>query len=133
MITQVTITNITGQTPYDVYICQSGGTGCIYIATISSVPYIFNIPKPYDVYDSYMLKIIDNINCVATGVESVTICQPTATPTPGPTSTQTPTPTTTPTPGPTSTQTPTPTATPTPGPTSTQTPTPTTTPTPTPT
>ena len=57
----------------------------------------------------------------------------TTTPTPGPTSTQTPTPTTTPTPGPTSTQTPTPTTTPTPGPTSTQTPTPTTTPTATPT
>jgi len=103
MITEVTITNITGQTPYDVYICQSDGTGCIYIARISSVPYTFNIPKPYDVYDSYMLKIIDNINCVTTGVKSVTICQPTATPTPGPTSTQTPTPTNTATPTPTPT------------------------------
>ena len=119
MITEVTITNITGQTPYDIYICQPDGTGCIYIARISSVPYTFNIPKPYDVYDSYMLKIIDNINCVATGVESVTICEPTATPTPGPTSTQTPTPTATPTPGPTSTQTPTPTNTATPTPTPT--------------
>jgi hypothetical protein len=74
MITQVTITNITGQTPYDIYICQPNGSDCVYISRINSVPYTFNIPKPYDVYSSYMLKIIDNINCVITGVESVTAC-----------------------------------------------------------
>jgi len=74
MTTQVTITNRTGQTPYDIYICQSGGTGCLYIATINSTPYIFNIPKPYDVYNSYMLKVIDNKGCVITGVQSVSIC-----------------------------------------------------------
>lgn len=74
MITQVTISDITGQTPFDVYICQSDGTGCIWISRIDSAPYTFNIPKPYDVYNSYMLKIIDNVGCVVTGVELVTIC-----------------------------------------------------------
>lgn len=74
MAIQVTISDITGQTPYDIYICQSGGTGCFYMATISFVPYIFDIPAPYDNLSSYMLKIIDNKGCVITGVQPVTTC-----------------------------------------------------------
>jgi len=76
MTLQVTITNITGQSPYDVWICQPNGTSCVYISTIDAVdiPYVFNIPEPYNVYSSYMLKIIDNLNCVTTGVENVVNC-----------------------------------------------------------
>lgn len=74
MTTQVTINSITGQSPYDVYICQPDGTGCFYISTITSTPYVFNIPVPYNTYNSYMLKIIDNRECVITGVQSVTSC-----------------------------------------------------------
>ena len=74
MVTQVTITNITGQSPYDIYICQPDGSGCFYISTITSTPYVFNIPEPYNTYSSYMLKIIDNRECVITGVQSVTSC-----------------------------------------------------------
>jgi hypothetical protein len=73
-MTEVTINNITGQTPFDIYICDSNGDGCFYISTISSVPYIFNIPPPYDNLSSYMLKIVDNRGCVITGVESVITC-----------------------------------------------------------
>lgn len=73
-MTEVTITNITGQSPYDIYICQSNGSGCFYISTITSTFYVFNIPPPYDTYNSYMLKIIDNRGCVITGVENVTTC-----------------------------------------------------------
>ena len=74
MITQVTITSITGQTPYDIYICQSGGTGCFYMATTSTVPYIFDIPAPYDTSIEYMLKVVDRNGCVITGIESVVPC-----------------------------------------------------------
>jgi hypothetical protein len=73
-MTEVTINNITGQTPFDIYICDSNGDGCFYISTISSVPYIFNIPPPYDNLSSYMLKIVDNRGCVITGVEPVITC-----------------------------------------------------------
>lgn len=71
MAVQVTISGITGQTPFDVYICQSGGTDCFYMTTIASAPYVFNIPEPYNTSSSYMLKIIDNNNCIISGITSV--------------------------------------------------------------
>ena len=128
MTLQVTIYDITGQTPYDIYICQGDGTGCFYMATISTVPYVFDIPSPYNSSTQYMLKVIDNNGCVITGIEDVTTC-PTATPTSTPTNT--PTVTTTPSNTPTNTSTPsnTPTNTSTPSNTPTNTPTVTNTPT----
>jgi hypothetical protein len=71
MAVQVTINSITGQSPYDIYICQSGGTNCFYITTISSTPYIFDIPAPYNTSSSYMLKIIDTNNCIISGTTTV--------------------------------------------------------------
>jgi hypothetical protein len=71
MAVQVTINSITGQSPFDIYICQSNGTGCFYISTITSTPYVFDIPEPYNSETSYQLKVIDSNNCTITGVESV--------------------------------------------------------------
>ena len=69
MAVQVTINDISGATPYNIYICQNTGTGCFYISTItdSDLPYIFNIPQPYDTSSSYMLKVIDSNNCIISG------------------------------------------------------------------
>lgn len=106
MTIQVSIYTITGQSPYDIYICQTGGTGCFYMATTSSTPYVFDIPAPYNTSDAYMLKIIDDNGCVITGISSVEPCvsvtptntvTPTITPTVTPTITPTVTPTITPT------------------------------------
>jgi hypothetical protein len=74
MAVQVTISGVTGQSPYNIYICQTGGTSCFYMTTINSVPYVFDIPAPYNTSSAYMLKIIDNLGCVITGVEPVTVC-----------------------------------------------------------
>lgn len=73
MAIQVTISDITGATPYDIYICQSGGTGCFYISTISStdLPYVFDIPAPNNTSTSYMLKVVDTNNCQITGISTV--------------------------------------------------------------
>lgn len=73
MAIQATITNITGQSPFDIYVCQPSGNSCFYIDTISSseLPYIFDIPEPNNVGTSYMMKVIDNNNCVITGVTTV--------------------------------------------------------------
>jgi hypothetical protein len=71
MAIKVTIDSITGTSPYDVYICQPNGNGCFYITTISSVPYQFDIPEPYDNSSTYMLKIIDSYNCIITGIQQV--------------------------------------------------------------
>jgi hypothetical protein len=120
MAIQVTINDITGVTPYDIYVCQGDGTGCFYMATIPTVPYVFDIPSPYDSSTQYMLKVIDNNGCVITGIEDVVICTtPTNTPTVTTTPTNTPTVTTTPTNTPTVTTTPTNTSTVTTTPTST--------------
>ena len=69
MAVQVTINDISGATPYNIYICQNTGTGCFYISTItdSDLPYMFNIPQPYDTSSSYMLKVIDSNNCIISG------------------------------------------------------------------
>ena len=74
MALQVTINDITGQTPFDIYICQSDGTGCFYMATISTTPYVFDIPPPYDTSIEYMLKVVDRNGCVITGIEDVVPC-----------------------------------------------------------
>lgn len=73
MAVKVTISEITGFTPYDIYICQSAGTSCFYINTItdSQLPYEFDIPVPYDTSSSYMLKLLDNNGCIISGTTTV--------------------------------------------------------------
>lgn len=73
MAVQVTINSITGQSPYEIYICQSNGSGCFYVTTITTTPYVFDIPSPYDTSSSYMLKVVDAYNCVITGIQNVII------------------------------------------------------------
>jgi len=64
MAISVSITNIVGQQPFDVYVCQEDGTGCFYIATITNTSYEFDIPEPYDNSTEYLFKIVDNNGCV---------------------------------------------------------------------
>jgi hypothetical protein len=71
MAVQVNISSITGSTPFDIYICQPSGNDCFYITTISTIPYVFDIPTPYDSSTSYMLKVIDNNGCIISGVTNV--------------------------------------------------------------
>jgi hypothetical protein len=149
MPTQITISSISGVSPYDVYLCDNPLTTCIWIDTIisSQLPYVFDVPSIMESQTIFNLKVIDDNNCqVITylGSSPTPTPTPTNTITPTPTKTVTPTPTrtngaVTPTPTPTKTVTPTPTGTngtiipvtPTSTPTNTQTPTPTPTPTPT--
>ena len=63
MPTEITITSISGTTPFDVYICNDPITTCVYVDTISSAPYTFNVPSLLDSQTSYYLRIIDNNGC----------------------------------------------------------------------
>jgi hypothetical protein len=67
----VTIDGITGTSPYDIYICTSGGTDCLYIDTTSTIPYEFYIPTPFAGLESYMVKVIDDLDCTITGTTVV--------------------------------------------------------------
>ena len=124
MSEQVTISSVTANTPVDIYYCDSMSASCVYVATVSTFPYTFDVPSPYD-YGDFIVKIVDTQNCVTT--ETIKI---TPTPTSSVTPTVTPTPTITSSPTPTTSVTPTltPTLTPTNTTTPTITPTPTTTP-----
>jgi hypothetical protein len=121
---QITITSVTANTPVDIYYCDSLSANCVYISTVSTFPFTFIVPDPYDFVD-YVIKIIDVNGCVDAEVVPITPT-PTAsiTPTLTQTPTNTPTETTTPTMTPTMTQT----QTMTPTMTQTQTPTPSVTP-----
>jgi hypothetical protein len=120
----VTITSVTANTPVDIYYCDSMSENCVYVSTVSTFPYTFEVFPPYDT-ENINLKIIDSQNCEV--IETILIS-----PTPTPTNTKTPTPTPSITPSITPTNTITPTITPTNTTTPTVTPTITSTPTPTP-
>lgn len=59
MTKEINISAITGTSPFDIYLCQIDGSDCIYIDTISSTPYSFIIPYPYDTAESFTLKVRD--------------------------------------------------------------------------
>jgi hypothetical protein len=73
MAVQVTVNNITGSTPYQVYVCDSTLSSCIYISQIQSanLPYNFIIPQPFENLVNYSIKIIDVYGCVITNTFTV--------------------------------------------------------------
>ena len=66
MPNQVTISTINGTPNYDIYVCDLTLTTCVYISTITAgqVPYVFNVPFPYNNLDDVIIKIIDDAGCV---------------------------------------------------------------------
>ena len=68
MPTNITINNVTGAQPFDVYVCDSPITTCIYVSTINTVdlPYSFNIPVVYGRLTQFVVKVVDNNDCIVT-------------------------------------------------------------------
>ncbi len=66
MPTNINVSSITGQEPFDVYICDSGSTVCVYVDTINSVdlPYIFDVPLVFGSLMSFNLQVVDDNNCI---------------------------------------------------------------------
>ena len=73
MSTQITITSITGIPSYDVYVCDTEYTTCIYVSTINScnLPYSFIIPSIFSSLTNFVVKVIDNNDCVI--IENINI------------------------------------------------------------
>lgn len=117
----VEITSVTANTPVDISYCNSASGSCVYVATVATFPYIFDVPPPYSESD-IVIKIVDTQGCIDGEVIPIS---PTPTPSITPSPTHTPTQTNTPTVTPTQTTSVTPTnaATNTPTPTITSTPT----------
>ena len=111
MPVQVTISSLTGNSPYDLYVCDTALTACTFVVTFAYPSYVFNLPAPYDEDSEFCLKIIDADGCWITSCKTPngTPVYITTTPTKTPTPTPTVTTTITPTPSYTPTHTPTPT------------------------
>lgn len=63
----ITINNITsGTSPFDVWVCDECFGTCQYIDTFGSgsLPYSFILPSIYETYPTYVVKIIDDNDCV---------------------------------------------------------------------
>jgi|TARA_R110000868_G_scaffold112105_3_gene302150 hypothetical protein len=68
MPTNITINNVTGAQPFDIYVCDSPITTCIYVSTINTVdiPYSFDIPLIYSSLTEFIVKVVDNNDCIVT-------------------------------------------------------------------
>jgi hypothetical protein len=64
----ITINNISGSSPFDVYICDDPISTCIYIDTITSgdLPYTFMVPIILENQTDFNLKIVDDNDCTIT-------------------------------------------------------------------
>lgn len=71
MPTTITINNMTGASPFDVYLCDNPITTCVYITTTSSFPYTFNVPGLLSTQDDFTIKVVDNNNCEITQVLTI--------------------------------------------------------------
>ena len=62
----VTIDSITGQSPYNVYLCDVSFANCIYINTITDldIPYTFEAPPLYDNTSSIVIRSVDDNGCI---------------------------------------------------------------------
>jgi len=70
MSVQITVNDVTGTTPYDLYVCDSGYTSCVYITTFASPPYTFDVPAPLDSLTTICVKIVDNNGCEITDCQN---------------------------------------------------------------
>jgi hypothetical protein len=124
MSEQVTITSVTANTPVDISYSYANSGSSVYVATVSTFPFTFDVPDPYDLAD-FLVIIEDTQGCLYSQEVYIT---PTPTPSITPSQTVTPTVTTTPSNTPSYTPTTTPTITVTSTVSPTVTPSPTTTP-----
>jgi len=59
----VQINNLSGASPFNIYVCDATITYCFFVQTIVGAPYTFNVPYPLDSTTPIILKIIDANNC----------------------------------------------------------------------
>lgn len=59
------ISSITGVSPYNLYVCDTGFTFCVYISQITSgdLPYNITIPYVLESVPNLALKIVDDDGC----------------------------------------------------------------------
>jgi hypothetical protein len=61
----IQINSISGNSPYDIYVCDVTLTYCFLVSgsTTITTPYQFVVPPPLDNVVSLILKIVDSLGC----------------------------------------------------------------------
>ena len=62
---QITISGVTGTSPYDVYVCDVTNTYCFLVSGGTTIPpsFTFKPVYPLNNVDSLLVKLIDSNNC----------------------------------------------------------------------
>ena len=63
MSEQVTITSVTANTPVDISYSYANSGSPVYVATVSTFPFTFDVPDPYDLAD-FLVIIEDTQGCL---------------------------------------------------------------------
>jgi hypothetical protein len=65
MPNEITISGITGSSPFDIYTSDTGMTTNIYINTVGAtdLPYTFDVPLIFQPLPAVNVKIVDDIEC----------------------------------------------------------------------
>lgn len=61
----IEISLLTGTEPYNIYLCDTGFTTCLYINTIndSDITYSFPLPAIFSGQSKLIIKAVDSLNC----------------------------------------------------------------------
>ncbi len=63
MPTQITVENLTGQPNFDIWLCNTALTTCVYINTVTGSPYSFDVLPIFSGQTSLSVKVVDDLNC----------------------------------------------------------------------
>jgi hypothetical protein len=63
MPTEVVINGLTGQSPFNIYLCDNPVSNCVYINTITGGTYTFEVPDIFDGQTSFNLRVINGVGC----------------------------------------------------------------------
>lgn len=71
----IEITGVTsGQSPYDIFLCDSGGTGCFFISGNTNIPpsIVFDTENYFPNVEKLLLKIVDTNGCIFQEIQDCT-------------------------------------------------------------
>jgi hypothetical protein len=65
MPTSITLTSVSGLSPFHIYVCDTGFTSCIYVNTVTpiDIPYQISIPPLFSSLSNVVVKVVDTNDC----------------------------------------------------------------------
>jgi hypothetical protein len=71
MASYIDIVSVTGTAPYNVYVCNTLGTGCVLVYSgLYTTPFAITLPSIFDNAPAVMVKLVDANNCESIKIET---------------------------------------------------------------